>query len=277
MAGVRVKAHVSSDRESPAASTEVRKHRFAFVGGLHKSGTTLVTRCLAEHPLIASFRNTGVPEDEGQHLQSVFLPASAYGGPGKFGFHPEAHLTEASPLVTEVNRARLLTQWSPHWDLAKDVLLEKSPPTLIRTRFLQALFPEAYFIIVMRDPIAVAYATQKWSRTGIDSLIEHWLVCHEIFDADRTYIRKLHVLKYEDLAAQPESTLEAVFNFLDVNPVPCGIEVRPEINASYLRRWKEETQSTGEHSNAQRIRKAYEKRAAAFGYRLLTQPDSAVS
>jgi hypothetical protein len=256
---------------------ETGKHRFVFVGGLHKSGTSLVARCLAEHPLISGFSNTGVPEDEGQHLQSVFLPAGAYGGPGKFGFDPQAHLTEASELVTEENRALLLVEWGSYWDLTKPVLLEKSPPNLIRMRFLQALFPEAAFVIVMRDPVAVAYATQKWSRTGIDSLIEHWLVCHEIFEGDRAYVRQLHVLKYEDLVERPQSTLDAVFDFLDVHPVSCGIEVHPEVNASYLRRWNEDAQSasTGGHSDVQRIRKAYEKRAAAFGYQLSAEPDSA--
>jgi hypothetical protein len=250
------------------------KHRFVFVGGLHKSGTSLVARCLAEHPLISGFSNTGVPEDEGQHLQTVFLPASAYGGPGKFGFHPQAHLTEASELVTDENRTRLQAEWGSHWDLTKPVFLEKSPPNLIRTRFLQALFPEASFVIVMRDPVAVAYATQKWSRTGIDSLIEHWLVCHEIFERDRPHIRRLCVVRYEDIVEQPQPSLDRIFSFLDVDSVTCGIEVRPEVNAVYLQRWREDTlrSSTRDQPDVLRIRQGYEERAAAFGYQLGLAP-----
>ena len=75
-----------------------------FVGGLHRSGTSLLHRCLAEHPDASGFRGTGVPEDEGQHLQSVYRPARAHGGPGRFGFDPGAHLTEESPLVSDENR-----------------------------------------------------------------------------------------------------------------------------------------------------------------------------
>jgi len=245
-------------------------HRFVFVGGLHKSGTSLVARCLAEHPSISGFRNTGVPEDEGQHLQTVFLPASAYGGPGKFGFDPQAHLTEVSELVTDENRAQLLAEWGRHWDLAKEVLLEKSPPNLIRTRFLQALFPRASFVIVMRDPVAVAYATQKWSRTGIDSLIEHWLVCHETFERDRPHIRQLHLLRYEDLVERPQHSLDAIFSFLNLGPVSCGIEVRPGVNARYLRRLSEDSGLIGAGTDfeAKRIARDYESRVAAFGYHL---------
>jgi hypothetical protein len=74
-------------------------HRFVFIGGLHRSGTTLLARCLAEHPEVSGFSGTRALEDEGQHLQNVYQPGRAYGGPGRFGFDPEAHLTETSSLV----------------------------------------------------------------------------------------------------------------------------------------------------------------------------------
>jgi hypothetical protein len=239
------------------------------VGGLHKSGTSLVAQCLAQHPSVSAFHHTGVPEDEGQHLQSVFPPASAYGGAGKFGFDPQAHLTETSALASPESRDRLLSEWGRHWDLTKDVLLEKSPPNLIRTRFLQALFPDAHFVIVIRHPVAVAYATRKWSHTSIGSLIEHWLVCHEIFERDRPHVQQLQVVRYEDLAERPQSTLAGVFSLLDLGPVDCGIEVRPDVNAGYLRKWHEDIhRSTAEQAEARAITEKYASRVAAFGYEL---------
>ena len=39
--------------------------------------------------------------------------------------------------------------------MSEPVLVEKSPPNLVRTRFLQALFPDARQIVVTRHPIAV--------------------------------------------------------------------------------------------------------------------------
>ena len=113
-----------------------------FVGGLHRSGTTLLARCLAAHPAIAGLSRTGVPEDEGQHLQDVLPTAQAMGGPGRFALRPEAHLTESSPLVSRDARERLLRAWEPYWDRTRPLLLEKSPPNLLRTRFLQALFAQ---------------------------------------------------------------------------------------------------------------------------------------
>ena len=79
-----------------------------FVGGLHRSGTTLLGRCMSEHPQVSGFSGTGATEDEGQHLQTVYRAANEHGGPGRFGFDPAAHLTEDSPLVSDESRRLLL-------------------------------------------------------------------------------------------------------------------------------------------------------------------------
>ena len=239
-------------------------HRFVFIGGLHRSGTSVIFRCLREHPLISGFVNTGVPEDEGQKLQSIYPPARAHGGPGKFGFEPEAHLTDTSDLITSGNRLRLFAEWKRYWDLKKPVLLEKSPPNLIRMRFLQELFLNSYFLIVTRHPIAVSYATQKWSNTSLPELVKHWLVCHEKFEQDRQHIRRLFVLKYEDFVEKPQALLDTIYSFLGLPPYLNQIEIHSSINEKYLEQWRmHQNETLSEDSRLQ-----YEKRVAAFGYNL---------
>jgi hypothetical protein len=248
----------------------VEHRRFVFIGGLHRSGTSLIFRCLKEHPLISGFENTEAPEDEGQHLQSIYRPGVAHGGPGKFGFDPEAHLTDTSNLITVDNRLRLFTEWKSYWDVEKPVLLEKSPPNLIRTRFLQELFPNSYFIVVTRHPIAVAYATQKWSNTSLAELIEHWLICHEKFEQDKQHIRRLLVLRYEDFVEQPQAALETIYSFVGLPTHLNRIEVRSNVNEKYLKQWRvcQDDALPGGRTETSCIRLQYERRVAAFDYSL---------
>src|ERR1700687_3185417 len=100
------------------------KHHFIFVGGLHRSGTTALCRMIQSHPLASGFRNTGVDEDEGQFLQSIYPTDAHFGGPGGFGLHLDAHMTEDSPLLPAA-KAGLFRAWAPYWDLTKPFLVEK--------------------------------------------------------------------------------------------------------------------------------------------------------
>lgn len=243
-------------------------HKFVFVCGLHRSGTSLLADVLRSHPLISSFHDTSAPKDEGQHLQSVFPPARVYGGPGKFGLASKAHLTETSALATVENAEKLFLEWSPYWDLSKPLLLEKSPPNLIRTRFLQAVFPPSYFVVIMRHPIAVAYATQKWSHSSVESLVRHWITCHDIFSQDRVHLKNVCVVKYEDLVSHPEQTLTSICSFLDIG---CDLQVpdvSPEINLRYLAMWSSLARDAKDGKIVDRIQQRYGKTIASYGYRV---------
>jgi hypothetical protein len=255
-------------------------HKLVFVGGLHRSGTTPLARVLAEHPDVSGFgatRPTGVTEDEGQHLQDLYPAARAYGGAGRFALDPRSHLTESSPLVSQAGADRLLGQWAPYWDLEREVLVEKSPPNLVMTRFLQALYPDAYFVIIVRHPVVVALSTEKWLHAKtLRTPMANWFAAHDAFAADAPRLSRVHVVKYESLVRDPAAELGAIGAFLGLaGPVPTESWQGGRSDA-YTRRWQElgagaQPWQLG-RQRQRRLRsslvRTYAQRAADYGYDL---------
>lgn len=217
----------------------IDSNRFLFLGGLHRSGTSILHRLLREHPSVSGFANTGVPEDEGQHLQTVFPPAYEYGGAGGFAFDLRSHLTEESALITPENREKLLREWGAYHDLNKKVLLEKSPPNLVRSRFFQALLPEARFVFLVRHPLAVSLATTKWTDASITELLLHWHVAYSIMLMDLGYLKRYSVIRYEDFVESPQDSLDQICGLVGIETfVPKETTVNH--NARYFALWKQE-------------------------------------
>ncbi|HEV8098597.1 MAG TPA: sulfotransferase [Gaiellaceae bacterium] len=245
-------------------------HQLVFLAGLHRSGTTLLARLLAAHPQVSGFSGSGAPADEGQHLQSVYPSDHEHGRPGRFGFAPEMHLTESSPLVSEQSAATLFEEWSPHWDLSRPLLLEKSPPNLLKTRFLQALFPNAAFVVLVRHPIPVSLATARWRRTRrYHRLLEHWLRCHALFEADRDQLKRVYVTQYEQLVREPEAVLQGIFEFLELEPIAPNEPVEQGANEGYFAQWRELKRDPRMRAYLDLASLWYERRVRRYGYSLL--------
>lgn len=214
--------------------------RHVFVGGVHRSGTSLLAGLVKAHPAVSGQRILGMPaelEDEGQHVQCVYPVDDALGGAGVMAHNPLSHMTESHPLATPESAAQLEAAWAPHWEPTAEpakVRLEKSPSNLLRTRFLQALWPNSYHLIIVRHPIAVAYATAAWAaRHGggkaalkpeqVLAFATHWCRAHEVLAADLAQLKHVRIVRLEELvfsAAATQSTLNAIFEDLGLPAVP---------------------------------------------------------
>ncbi len=134
--------------------------------------------------------------------------------------------------MTPENAAALRQAWDPYWDLSARYLVEKSPPNLVMGRFLQALFPDSSMIVVIRHPVVVALSNKKWRKMlssdprrfqTVSSLVQHWVTAHRVFLQDLPHLRRLHVVHYEDLVADPEGECARISAFLQLDtPIPTG-------------------------------------------------------
>ncbi|WP_221583748.1 sulfotransferase [Microbacterium sp. G2-8] len=183
-------------------------HRFTFVGGMHRSGTTLLASAISRSPGVSGLTNTNVVMDEGQFLQTVYRPGYEMGGVTRWALDKHAYLTESDATATDL--AALWSSWSPYWDLSAEMLVEKTPLNITKTRYLQAVFPRSSFVIITRHPITQALAVMKWApsqkeKLGLrfDLLIENWLRAHEALQRDLPQLEDATVIRYEDITKDP--------------------------------------------------------------------------
>jgi Sulfotransferase family len=269
-------------------------YKYVFVCGLPRSGTSVFGRNVGRLENCTGLTNTGVLEDEGQFLQDVYPIASEHGGDGRFGFDPRMHLTETSDLLTRENVAKLRTNWHAYWDKSKTICVEKTPGNLVITRFLQAAFPNSYFIIIRRHPVPVGLATQKWkiNVTSLYNMFEHWLHCDELFDEDKKYLKHVYELRYEDYVENPDRYHEEIAVFIGTRVPeapredkfrtvaqwrnPSGLRVPEDVmegtsgahNKKYFDRWRNLLTNSPFKSYYSYIARKYEPKFAKYGYSL---------
>lgn len=253
----------------PDTAGRTEPTKYVFVCGMPRSGTTILATEIAAFENCTGFENTGVMMDEGQYLQNVYPSEWACGGAGRFGFDRRSHLTEASPLLTQRNVERLRRSWEAWWDKSKKIRVEKTPGNLLKTRFLQAAFPNAYFVLIKRHPVAVSLATQKWSRTPLHELFEHWLLCHEIFDGDKQHLARSYELSYEDYIENPSKYLSEIASFIGIE-FSGSLKRQPSegYNDKYLGQWTQMLESSFWGVYYRQVADEYKRRFAAYGYSL---------
>jgi len=204
------------DENSNQPDGDQSRRKYVFVGGSPRSGTSLLGRNIARMEDCTGLKNTGVFEDEGQFLQDVYPTASAYGGSSRCGFDPQMHRTETSDLLAPEKVARLRATWHSFWDNSKSIFVEKTPENFLMARFLQAAFPNSYFVVLRRHPVPVSIAGQKWvvNVTSLNRMFQHWLLCYKIFEQDKKYLKHVYQLRYEDYVENPDKYHQEIAAFI---------------------------------------------------------------
>lgn len=208
------------------------RHRYLFIGGLHRSGTSLAARIAASIDGIGAIANAPVPENEGVYLQGAIPHDALSGTPGTFAFDPDQHHIEGGPYDRLEVRTRIEADWAP-WFPQTPWRVEKSPVNLLRSRLYQQLFPLSQFVIVTRHPLAVTRATEKWSDLSEADLVAHWGQAYRLALSDAQRLHARLILRYEDIVADPGAALGALRAFCDRPDGAVASEPVRDGNADY--------------------------------------------
>lgn len=224
------KARASSDPRNPKVQrrpvTSPATEGPIFVVGCSNSGTTILQQAILEHPRCAG------PEGEGQDLVELPGRLRHFLGPrtSRMFAHPffggAYRLKEHDYSRREA--ARIVDIFREHCGQGKR-LVEKSPANSMRTRFLQALYPDATFVVIVRNPYAVAEGIVRKRffdpdrqhlaglKTNIGDAALQWYSANMTLAADTKFLRRSITIRYEELVNDTESCLSRVWN-------SCGLE-----------------------------------------------------
>jgi hypothetical protein len=180
-----------------------------FILGVNNSGTTILTNILETHPQIRTL------PAEGQHLTAAF-PRPNLLGVGRLWssrmdiFRWREDFDPRPALQAKKDWARLYPK-------RKGILLEKSPPNTVRSLWLQRNFEPSRFLSIIRSPYAVCEGIRRRKEYTIDQAALHWKTANQCLLDDLASIEHQLLIKYEDLADDPQRSFEEIQAFLGLD------------------------------------------------------------
>lgn len=116
----------------------------------------------------------------------------------------------------KVIKQRWLQGWrrSAGRSLENMVLLEKSPPNVIRAELLQKHFPNSYFIVMVRDPYALSEGLRRRQGYAIERCTTHWGESMKFQMKNLKILNNVIWVKYADLCDNQELVKRKIITLL---------------------------------------------------------------
>ena len=190
------------------------KRKWVFILGCSNSGTTLLHHLLSSHPDIATL------PDEGQFYTKV-LPSVVKGGLPRV-WTEDLDTYRMTETDRQYDSLRMIHDWKNFLsNVSAPAVLEKSPPNTIRSRWLQSIFENSFFIGLVRDGRAVAEGINRrsWIKgINFDRTIAHWIKANTLMLDDAKQLKNFQLVRYEDLAENPKKTILELIRFIGEDP-----------------------------------------------------------
>lgn len=197
-----------------------------FLLSLPRSGSTALQRALSAHPDVGT-------ASEPWLLLPLLYPLRAHGAAAEYD-HAVMHqaiadLCRGLPDGAQSYRAAARRMaLEIYRELAPEAryFVDKTPRYHLIADELFAMFPEAKFVLLWRNPLAVLASTVETWAGGRWS-VHRWSI--DLFEgvANLTSVQAMHgdrlsVIHYEDAVENPDHELARLFGSLGLDPVPGG-------------------------------------------------------
>jgi hypothetical protein len=218
--------------------------RPVFVGGCPRSGTTLLRAMLDAHPdlaipgetriLVDGFRSRArwgdLQDAENRRRLARWVVERKVSRHVRLTGDPDelvARMVAAPPTIGSVLSAGFQLyaeeRGKPRWG-------DKRPSLLLNLDAVFAMFPEAQYVNLVRDPRAVVESIRRvgrrqgWSARGLAGGADTWERSQRAAERWRRRLRadQFHELRYEDLVADPAGELGRLVAYLELDPA--GLE-----------------------------------------------------
>ena len=247
---VQRKVHASMKEAEGAISADIlrrwfdqgkslpRAHRLALLGGHPRSGTTLLEQVLDSHPDIVSAEETTI------FYQEVYLPI-------RRGF---AEGTPILPPIDSLAPERLTKLRGDYFrcmesfridPVGQRLLIDKNPSLTALVPAIARVFPEAKFLIALRDPrdvclscfmqplplnqVSATFLTLEDTVAEYSSMMGFWRTLAPRLPNPRLEVR------YEDLVDDLESVSRRVLDFLGVPWDECVLKFNEHARKKLVR------------------------------------------
>jgi len=190
-----------------------KKNKTLFILCLPFSGSTILVK------LIGTSKNSSIfssQNHEGQQLQEI----------RSFMRDKPWHIEKKIPW-DHVKKV-----YEKNWDLNKTVLVEKSPPNLIRAKEIEKKFENTYFIVMIRNPYASCVSRKlRWPQASYTHLAKKWIIRIKYQKYNIENLSKVLFFTYEQFCDDPESVAKMISKFI---PELSDMNVKSEFTVDSL-------------------------------------------
>lgn len=201
-----------------------------FIIALPRSGTSWLQGMLGFLSEIATVRETHLVDNYLRHLVKSWNNEQKEASPdGLSAILSEAEFYESLRAFSD----RILNKFLDFKPNAQ-IILEKTPDNLNFVSLLHRLYPQGYFIHLVRDPRAVvashlALKQEKWgwinANQNHQDLALKWCRGIEKSDRAKDLLQDRFIeVSYEDLKSDRNSTLLKITNFLELSYTPAQLD-----------------------------------------------------